>query len=74
MLVRSFPSGGGYPAQALRAESERVAMLVLVLRAWCAEGLARFKVPETAHVIDGIPTTSGTNGTKIAPRRRGSGP
>ncbi|MDN5914076.1 MAG: AMP-binding protein [Pseudonocardia sp.] len=35
------------------------------LRAWCAEGLARFKVPETVHVIEEMPTTSGTNGRKI---------
>ncbi|WP_084215833.1 AMP-binding protein [Pseudonocardia spinosispora] len=35
------------------------------LRGWCAEGLARFKVPHTVHVVDAMPTTSGTNGTKI---------
>ena len=35
------------------------------LRTWCADGLARFKVPETVHVIDEMPTTSGTNGRKI---------
>ena len=35
------------------------------LRAWCADGLAKFKVPETVHVIEAMPTTSGTNGTKI---------
>jgi fatty-acyl-CoA synthase len=35
------------------------------LRSWCAEGLARFKVPETVFVVDAMPTTSGTNGTKI---------
>jgi fatty-acyl-CoA synthase len=35
------------------------------LRAWCAEGLAKFKVPEAVHIIDAMPTTSGTNGTKI---------
>lgn len=35
------------------------------LRKWCAETLARFKVPDTGHLIDAMPTTSGTNGTKI---------
>jgi fatty-acyl-CoA synthase len=35
------------------------------LRTWCADGLARFKVPDTIHVIDEMPTTSGTNGRKI---------
>ena len=35
------------------------------LRAWCAEVLAPFKVPTAVHVLDEMPTTSGTNGTKI---------
>jgi fatty-acyl-CoA synthase len=35
------------------------------LREWCAETLARFKVPDAVHLIDAMPTTSGTNGTKI---------
>ncbi len=35
------------------------------LRAWCADTLAKFKVPTVIHVIDEMPTTSGTNGTKI---------
>lgn len=35
------------------------------LRAWCAQTLAGFKVPTAVHVIDQMPTTSGTNGTKI---------
>ncbi|TQM01953.1 fatty-acyl-CoA synthase [Pseudonocardia kunmingensis] len=35
------------------------------LRTWCAEALAPFKVPAAVHVIDAMPTTSGTNGTKI---------
>ncbi|MGC9666156.1 AMP-binding protein [Planosporangium sp. 12N6] len=35
------------------------------LRAWCAATLARFKVPTAIHVIDEMPTTSGTNGSKI---------
>lgn len=35
------------------------------LRAWCAATLARFKVPARVHVIEEMPTTSGTNGSKI---------
>lgn len=35
------------------------------LRAWCAQALARFKVPAEVHVITEMPTTSGTNGSKI---------
>ncbi|MEB8337187.1 AMP-binding protein [Streptomyces endophyticus] len=35
------------------------------LREWCAQGLARFKVPAAVHALDSMPTTSGTNGTKI---------
>ena len=36
-----------------------------MLRAWCAAVLAKFKVPETVHVIPEMPTTVGTNGSKI---------
>ncbi|MDD7967312.1 AMP-binding protein [Actinomycetospora lemnae] len=35
------------------------------LVAWCNEALAAFKVPAAVHVVDAMPTTSGTNGTKI---------
>lgn len=35
------------------------------LRGWCAAELAAFKVPATVHVIAAMPTTTGTNGTKI---------
>ncbi|MGY2065342.1 AMP-binding protein [Blastococcus sp. SYSU DS0619] len=35
------------------------------LRRWCARTLAGFKVPAAVHVIDEMPTTSGTNGVKI---------
>lgn len=35
------------------------------LREWCAAGLAAFKVPHDVHVVAELPTTSGTNGTKI---------
>lgn len=35
------------------------------LREWCRSELARFKVPSVVHVIDEMPTTAGTNGTKV---------
>jgi acyl-CoA synthetase (AMP-forming)/AMP-acid ligase II len=35
------------------------------LRGWCAAELAAFKVPQVVHVIAEMPTTTGTNGTKI---------
>jgi acyl-CoA synthetase (AMP-forming)/AMP-acid ligase II len=35
------------------------------LREWCAAELAAFKVPQAVHVIAEMPTTTGTNGTKI---------
>jgi acyl-CoA synthetase (AMP-forming)/AMP-acid ligase II len=35
------------------------------LRTWCAATLAHFKVPVAIYVIDEMPVTSGTNGTKI---------
>ena len=35
------------------------------LVAWCRATLAGFKVPAAVHVIEAMPTTSGTNGTKI---------
>ncbi|WP_435583307.1 AMP-binding protein [Amycolatopsis thermoflava] len=35
------------------------------LKQWCAQTLAKFKVPSRVRLIDEMPTTSGTNGTKI---------
>ncbi|MPZ01155.1 MAG: AMP-binding protein [Actinophytocola sp.] len=35
------------------------------LRDWCARAIAPFKVPSAVHVVAEMPTTSGTNGTKI---------
>ena len=35
------------------------------LRAWCAQSLAAFKVPSTIHLVADMPTTQGTNGSKI---------
>ncbi len=35
------------------------------LRDWCAEGLARHKVPRAIHIIDEMPVTSGVNGIKV---------
>jgi fatty-acyl-CoA synthase len=46
------------PADGARADPE-------TLRDWCAAGLARFKVPAEIRVIAEMPTTWGTNGTKI---------
>ncbi len=40
-------------------------MIAEELRAWCVEALTRFKVPAVTHIIDEMPTTSETNGTKI---------
>jgi acyl-CoA synthetase (AMP-forming)/AMP-acid ligase II len=35
------------------------------LREWCGAALARFKVPDAVHLVAEMPTTTGTNGTKI---------
>jgi acyl-CoA synthetase (AMP-forming)/AMP-acid ligase II len=35
------------------------------LKTWCAETLAKFKVPRRVYVLDEMPTTSGINGTKV---------
>jgi fatty-acyl-CoA synthase len=35
------------------------------LRGWCAQTLAKFKVPAAVHVLEEMPTTSGTNGVKV---------
>ncbi|MFF5988241.1 AMP-binding protein [Prauserella flavalba] len=35
------------------------------LKQWCARTLAKFKVPARIRFIEEMPTTSGTNGTKI---------
>ena len=35
------------------------------LKDWCAKHLAKFKVPARVYFLDSMPTTSGTNGTKI---------
>lgn len=36
-----------------------------ILRQWCRNELARFKVPSQVHIIDEMPTTAGTNGSKV---------
>jgi fatty-acyl-CoA synthase len=55
-------------------QTEAVAFVVLEagahttsaqLQTWCAEGLARYKVPRAVHIIDAMPTTTGVNGTKM---------
>jgi fatty-acyl-CoA synthase len=35
------------------------------LQQWCRAELARYKVPSSIYVVDSMPTTAGTNGTKI---------
>lgn len=35
------------------------------LRAWCADALAAFKVPDAVHCVEALPTVSGPNGTKV---------
>jgi fatty-acyl-CoA synthase len=50
VVLEPGPAAGPTPAQ---------------LRDWCAGALARFKVPDEVRVIGEMPTTSGTNGTKI---------
>ena len=35
------------------------------LRDWCAAALAAFKVPELVHTLPELPTTVGTNGSKV---------
>ena len=35
------------------------------LVAYCKQSLARYKVPVAVYVIDEMPVTTGTNGTKI---------
>ncbi|MBP1888086.1 AMP-binding protein [Sinorhizobium mexicanum] len=35
------------------------------LRQWCASGLAAYKVPQTIHIIEEMPTVAGVNGAKI---------
>lgn len=35
------------------------------LQQWCRAELARYKVPSSVYVVDSMPTTAGTNGTKI---------
>ncbi|MGH3518976.1 MAG: AMP-binding enzyme [Haloechinothrix sp.] len=64
-VVGIHGTGGGTKAIGFVVlDPERVAHPA-ALREWCAQTLARFKVPSAIHVIDEMPTTSGTNGTKI---------
>ena len=35
------------------------------LKTWCADELARYKVPQAVHIIAEMPVTSGVNGAKI---------
>lgn len=46
----------------LRSGSE---MTSAGLLGWCAEALARYKVPHALHAIEAMPVTAGVNGTKV---------
>ncbi|MBW0103039.1 AMP-binding protein [Pseudonocardia sp. KRD-291] len=58
------PDGATVAVGFVVAEDGRV-LSPEALRTWCADGMARFKVPASVHVIEEMPTTSGTNGRKI---------
>lgn len=47
----------------LNEDAEPVSAEELI--AWCKQSLARFKVPSEIRIIEEMPTTVGTNGTKI---------
>jgi fatty-acyl-CoA synthase len=32
---------------------------------WCASAIAKYKVPRVVHLVRDLPTTAGTNGSKI---------
>ncbi|GAB2740171.1 AMP-binding protein [Nocardioides pakistanensis] len=57
--------GGGTVAVAFVVPQAGAAPEPAELRAWCAETLAKFKVPSEVYLLEEMPTTSGTNGTKI---------
>ncbi len=59
------PGGGGTVAVAFVVPEPSSEPGEEELKRWCAASLATFKVPTRVHVIDHMPTTSGTNGTKI---------
>lgn len=58
-------AGGNTRAIAFVVPAEGAAADPGALRDWCAAGLAKFKVPSEVRIIDEMPTTSGTNGSKI---------
>ncbi len=57
--------GGATEAVAFVTARANASITTDDLLAWCRDGLARFKVPRTIHVLDAMPTTTGTNGAKI---------
>ncbi len=59
------PDGGGTIAVAFVVPEGAADPTEDELTQWCATTLAKFKVPTRVHVIDEMPSTSGTNGTKI---------
>lgn len=63
--VVGLDTGGGTQAIAFVVPRAGARPDPQALRTWCAESLARFKVPAHIHVIDEMPMTAGANGAKI---------
>lgn len=59
------PDGHGTEAVAFVVLHEDRVASEEELRQWCAATLAKFKIPTAVRFLDEMPTTSGTNGTKI---------
>jgi acyl-CoA synthetase (AMP-forming)/AMP-acid ligase II len=59
------PNGEDQAIGFVTVRPEAAAVTGTELQNWCRESLARFKVPSTVHVVAEMPTTAGTNGTKI---------
>jgi acyl-CoA synthetase (AMP-forming)/AMP-acid ligase II len=64
-VVGAKGADGGDVAVAFVVARARATLTEAELVEHCASGLARFKVPGRVLVVDELPTTSGTNGTKI---------
>lgn len=59
------PDGRGTVAVAFVVPREGRHPTAECLTAWCAQTMAKFKVPHEVRFLAEMPTTSGTNGTKI---------
>jgi acyl-CoA synthetase (AMP-forming)/AMP-acid ligase II len=57
--------GGGTVAVGFVVAREGSVLDGEALRDWCAEALAVFKVPKEIFMLSALPTTSGTNGSKV---------